>query len=145
MRVIIQRVKQAEVKVEEEITGKIGEGLLVFLAVHREDTEEVLEKMAEKVVNLRVFEKETGKMDLSVRDKKGEVLVVSQFTLYGDCKKGNRPSFVESAPPDKARPFYEKFITLLQDKGVKVETGRFGAMMEVGLINDGPVTLEVEL
>ena len=145
MRTVIQRVKQAKVTVEEEVTGEIGEGLLVFLAIHRDDTEDMLEKMAEKVANLRIFEKEAGRMDLSVLNKGGRVLVVSQFTLYGDCKKGNRPSFVGSAPPDKARPFYEKFMELLRGKGIKVESGRFGAMMEVELINDGPVTLEVEL
>jgi D-tyrosyl-tRNA(Tyr) deacylase len=117
----------------------------VFVAIHREDTEDVPERLAEKVINLRIFEKETDKMELSVQDKGGEILVVSQFTLYGDCRKGNRPSFIESAPPEKARPFYEKFIQLLEKKGAKVESGRFGKMMEVNSSNDGPVTLEIEM
>jgi D-tyrosyl-tRNA(Tyr) deacylase len=145
MRAVIQRVKQASVEVGGEQVGGIEQGLLVFLAVHKEDREEVIGKMAEKVVNLRIFEKEKGRMDISVRDMQGGILVVSQFTLYGDCRKGARPSFMDSAGPDKARPFYEKFIQLLKNKGLPVESGRFGEMMEVSLINDGPVTLVVDL
>ena len=145
MRAVIQRVKQSEVRIEGESVGSIDSGLLVFLAVHQEDTEEKVAKMADKVAHLRIFESEKGRMDLSVQDKQEEVLVVSQFTLYGDCRKGNRPSFVGSASPEKAEPLYERFIQNMKDKGIKVESGRFGEMMEVGLINDGPVTLEVEI
>jgi D-tyrosyl-tRNA(Tyr) deacylase len=145
MRAVIQRVKQASVEVGGEQVGGIEQGLLVFLAVHKEDREEVIGKMAEKVANLRIFEKKEGRMDISVRDMQGSILVVSQFTLYGDCRKGARPSFMDSAGPDKARPFYEKFIQLLKNKGLPVESGRFGEMMEVSLINDGPVTLVVDL
>lgn len=145
MRAVVQRVKQAEVRVGGEQAGRIGPGLLVFLAVHKEDEDGMIEKMAEKVANLRIFERKEGRMDLSVKDIQGNVLAVSQFTLYGDCQKGNRPSFMDSAGPDKARPFYEKFVQALKDRELPVETGEFGEMMEVDLVNDGPVTLIVDI
>ena len=144
MRAVIQRVKNAEVKIDGKIVGKIGKGLLVLLAVHQDDTEDKIEKMAAKIINLRIFADEEDKMNLSVKDVGGEILVVSQFTLYGDISKGNRPSFIESAKPDKAVPYYEKFVAKIKSSGLKTATGKFGAMMEVSLINDGPVTIVVE-
>jgi len=144
MRAVIQRVKNAEVKIDGKIVGKIGKGLLVLLAVHQDDTEDKIEKMATKIINLRIFADEEDKMNLSVKDVGGEILVVSQFTLYGDISKGNRPSFIESAKPDKAVPYYEKFVEKIKTSGLKTATGKFGAMMEVSLTNDGPVTIVVE-
>lgn len=144
MRVVIQRVKKAEVKVNNKVIARIGKGLLVLLAVHQNDTKDKIEKMAAKIVNLRIFGDENGKMNLSVKDVGGGIMVVSQFTLYGDCTKGNRPSFIASARPDKAIPIYEEFIKYLREQEIKVETGKFGAMMEVELVNDGPVTIIVE-
>lgn len=145
MRAVIQRVKEAEVKISSKIVGKIGKGLLVLLAVHADDTEDKIEKMATKIINLRIFGDKDDKMNLSVRDVGGEILIVSQFTLYGDISKGNRPSFIESARPDKAVPYYEKFVEKIEGSGLKTETGEFGAMMEVSLINDGPVTVIIDL
>jgi len=144
MRAVIQRVKNAEVKIDGKIVGKIGKGLLVLLAVHQDDTEDKIEKMATKIINLRIFADEEDKMNLSVKDVGGEILVVSQFTLYGDISKGNRPSFIESAKPDKAVPYYEKFVEKIKVSGLKTATGEFGAMMEVSLINDGPVTIIID-
>jgi len=144
MRAVIQRVKNAEVKIDGKIVGKIGKGLLVLLAVHQDDTEDKIEKMAAKIINLRIFADEEDKMNLSVKDVGGEILVVSQFTLYGDISKGNRPSFIESAKPDKVVPYYEKFVEKIKTSGLKTATGKFGAMMEVSLTNDGPVTIVVE-
>ena len=141
MRAVIQRVKNAEVKINDKIVGKIGRGLLVLLAIHRDDTEDKIEKLAVKIINLRIFADKEDKMNLSVKDVEGEILVVSQFTLYGDTSKGNRPSFIESARPDKAIPYYKKFIEKIKGSGLKTATGEFGAMMEVELINDGPVTV----
>ena len=145
MRVVIQRVINAQVSVSEKVIGKINNGLLVFFAVHVDDKEETIEKMADKILKLRIFEDTDDKMNLSLNDVGGEVLVVSQFTLYGDCKKGNRPSFIESARPEKAIPFYEKFLSILQEKYIKVQSGEFGAKMEVELVNDGPVTVIIDL
>ena len=145
MRAVIQRVSQASVLVENKIIGEIKSGLLVLLAVHQDDGEEKLNKMADKVVNLRIFSDSEDKMNRSVIDEKGEILIVSQFTLYGDTKKGNRPSFITSAKPDKAIPMYEKFVSILKEKGIKVATGEFGAMMQVKLTNDGPVTIIIDL
>lgn len=145
MRAVIQRVKEGEVRIEGETVGQIKKGLLVFLAVHEDDSEEKLKKMAEKIIALRIFSDNEGKMNLSLKEVGGEILVVSQFTLYGDTKKGNRPSFIESARGEKAGPFYEKFVKYLKEGGIKTETGEFGAMMEVELINDGPVTIIMEL
>jgi len=144
MRAVIQRVKEAEVKISGKTVGKIGKGLLVLLAVHVDDTEDKIEKMATKIINLRIFGDQADKMNLSVKDMGGEILVVSQFTLYGDISKGNRPSFIESAKPEKAVPYYEKFVEKIKTSGLKTATGKFGAMMEVSLTNDGPVTIVVE-
>ncbi len=141
MRAVIQRVKKANVRVNNKIISEISRGLLVLLAVHKDDKEENLIKMINKIINLRIFEDENRKMNLSILDSGGEILIVSQFTLYGNCKKGNRPNFMESAPPTKAEDYYNKFIDLLKTKNLPVKTGKFGAMMEVSLINDGPVTI----
>lgn len=145
MKTVIQRVKNANVRVNDKVIGEINYGLLVLFAVHKDDTKDMIEKMADKIVNLRIFSDQDDKMNLSVKDILGKVLIVSQFTLYGNCRKGNRPSFIESARPEKAIPFYDEFVKCIKDKGIEVETGQFGAMMEVSLINDGPVTLIFEL
>jgi len=145
MRVVVQRVINAQVGVGGEIVGKINKGLLVFFAVHIDDTEKMIEKMADKILKLRIFEDKEEKMNLSLEDVGGDILVVSQFTLYGDTRKGNRPSFIESARPEKAIPFYEKFIEKLGERNIKVESGQFGADMKVELINDGPVTIIIDL
>jgi len=145
MRAVIQRVSSASVTVEQRITGKIEQGLLVLLGIHSSDTIENLEWMASKIAKLRIFEDEEGKMNKSVQDVEGSILVVSQFTLYGDAKKGTRPSFIEAAPPTLAIPLYEKCIEILKSThNIPVETGVFGAMMKVELINDGPVTIILE-
>ncbi len=141
MRSVIQRVKQASVTVDGENIGQIDQGLLVLFAVHVDDTDDKVEKMAQKILKLRIFEDEEGKMNRSVTDVSGSILVVSQFTLYGDAFSGNRPSFIESARPEKAIPMYEAFVEALKKSGLNVETGKFGAEMDVELINDGPVTI----
>jgi len=146
MRAVIQRVSRAAVDVDERRTGDIETGLLVLLGVHRDDTEAQAEKLAAKLVELRCFNDEAGKMNRSCRDVDGEMLVVSQFTLYGDCRKGRRPSYTDAAPPEKAIPLYEYFVEQLRRLGVrKVATGEFGAMMSVSLVNDGPVTLVIDV
>ncbi len=145
MRAVIQRVSSAQVKVSEKVIGKISKGLVVLFAVHVDDTEEKLTKMADKILKLRIFEDSEDKMNLSLEDVDGELLIVSQFTLYGDTKKGNRPSFIESARPEKAIPFYEKFVTIMRAKRLGVNTGEFGAKMELTLVNDGPATVIVDL
>lgn len=145
MRAVIQRVKRANVSINKQVIGQIGPGLLVLLAVHQDDEEAVIKKMADKVINLRIFSDPDDKMNLSIKDVRGEILVVSQFTLYGDCGKGNRPSFTRSAKPEKAIPMYEKFVKYIREQGIKVKTGKFGAMMEVELVNDGPVTIILEI
>lgn len=144
MKALIQRVKSASVTIDGELYSKIGKGLLVFLGVEKEDTVENCEKLSQKVLNLRIFEDENDKMNLSVNDVKGEILVVSQFTLCGDCKKGTRPSFDKAAHPDIAVKLYEDFVEKIRSSGLKTETGKFRAMMDVELINDGPVTFMVE-
>ena len=144
MKALIQRVKRASVTIDGESYSKIGKGLLVFLGVEKEDTVENCEKLSQKVLNLRIFEDENDKMNLSVNDVKGEILVVSQFTLCGDCKKGTRPSFDKAAHPDIAVKLYEDFVEKIRASGLKTETGKFRAMMDVELINDGPVTFMVE-
>ena len=144
MRAVLQRVSRARVVVGEEVTGAIGPGLLVLLGVAPGDTAAQAQWLADKVVGLRVFNDADGKMNLSVADVGGAVLVVSQFTLYGDCRKGRRPSFVEAAPPELAVPLYEAFVAAVRAQGIPTETGRFGAMMQVELVNDGPVTLIVD-
>ena len=144
MKALIQRVKKASVTINSELYSKIGYGMLVFLGVEKGDTEENSKKLAEKLVNLRIFEDENEKMNKSVKDINGEMLIVSQFTLCGDCKKGTRPSFDKSAPPKIAKDLYEKFIAYVKEMNIPVKTGSFGAMMDVELINDGPVTFLVE-
>ncbi len=141
MRAVVQRVKSAEVYVDQRLTGKIGKGLLVFIGVGRGDGEEALAYMASKLPELRIFEDENGKFNLSLRETGGEMLVVSQFTLYGDCRKGRRPSFVEAEEPGAAKALYERLVEELRKKGVPVQTGEFQQKMEVHLVNDGPVTL----
>jgi len=144
MRAVVQRVKESSVTVGSDIIGKIGAGILVFLGVSKEDTINDVDYLAEKILNLRIFEDEHGKMNKSLLEARGDMLVVSQFTLLGDCRKGRRPSFTDAAEPDKANELYEQFVEKVSGKGITVKTGRFRAMMDVQLINDGPVTFIVE-
>lgn len=144
MRVVIQRVSRASVTVAGRVTGSIGRGLLVLVGFAPPDGASQVEWMADKLVGLRIFSDEAGKMNLDLAAVGGAVLVVSQFTLYGDASKGRRPSFIGAAPPDVAIPLYQSFIAALRAKGLPVETGEFGAMMDVELVNDGPVTLILE-
>ncbi len=144
MRVCLQRVSQAKVVVAEETIGQIGAGLLVLLGVSADDDEDNLAWMVGKVTNLRIFEDDDGKMNRSLIDTGGAMLVVSQFTLYGNCRKGRRPSFVSAAPPEMAEPMIERFVELARGQGVEVETGRFRADMQVTLTNDGPVTIWID-
>ncbi|BDG36912.1 D-aminoacyl-tRNA deacylase [Saccharococcus caldoxylosilyticus] len=144
MKVVVQRAKKAKVTVNGEVVGAIGHGLVLLVGVTHSDTLEDVAFIADKIAHLRIFEDEAGKMNLSVLDVGGDILSVSQFTLYGDCRKGRRPNFMEAAKPDHALPLYEALNEALRQKGIRVETGKFGAMMEVELINDGPVTLIVE-
>jgi D-tyrosyl-tRNA(Tyr) deacylase len=144
MRALLQRVTEARVIVDQAVTGEIGRGLLVFLGVSKLDTEADAEFVAQKVLNLRIFEDENGKMNRSILDTGGGLLVVSQFTLYGDCRKGRRPSFDDAAPAEQARALYEHFVAVARRSPLRVETGIFQADMAVSLINDGPVTLIVE-
>lgn len=141
MRAVVQRVRRARVTVSGEEVGVIGAGLLVFLGVRSGDTESDVIYLAEKIAGLRVFADQEGKMNLSVKDIGGEVMVVSQFTLYGDCRKGRRPSFTEAAPPEVAEKLYESFKEELRKQGLRVASGRFQAYMHIELVNDGPVTL----
>ena len=141
MRVVLQRVSRAQVRVGPEVVGDIGPGLLVLLAVATTDTPEQARWLADKVVGLRIFNDADGKMNRSLLDVGGAALVVSQFTLYGDTRKGRRPSFIGSAGPELAVPLYEAFVEAVRAQGVATATGRFGAMMQVELVNDGPVTL----
>ncbi len=141
MRAVVQRVSSSKVTVEDNITGQINKGLLVLLGVTHEDTSSDVDYMIDKILNLRIFEDENGKMNLSLKDVGGELLVVSQFTLYGDCRKGKRPSFTNAARPEVATPLYEEFVQKSKDQDIVVQTGQFGAHMMVDLINDGPVTM----
>ncbi|HET8827423.1 MAG TPA: D-aminoacyl-tRNA deacylase [Terriglobales bacterium] len=141
MRAVVQRVSRAQVSVGEEVVGKIDAGLLVLLGSAKDDTSADAEYLAAKVVGLRIFEDENGKMNRSVVETGGDVLAVSQFTLYGDVRKGKRPSFDEAAPPQVASQLYEHFVQNVREVGVRCETGRFQAMMQVELVNDGPVTI----
>jgi len=144
MRAVIQRVTEARVTVGDDLVGKIGPGLCILLGVGKRDGENSAESLAKKIGNLRIFDDEQGKLNRSVSETHGEVLVVSQFTLYGDCRKGNRPSFSEAAPPADAERLYEFFAAQLRAAGLAVATGRFQAAMTVALVNDGPVTLILE-
>jgi D-tyrosyl-tRNA(Tyr) deacylase len=144
MRVLLQRVSRAEVRVGGRVTGAIGTGYVLLAGFTHADTPGRAEWMAEKVTGLRLFSDADGKMNLALADVGGAVLVVSQFTLYGDAAKGRRPSFIDAARPEAAVPLYERFIALLRERGLRVETGEFGAMMDVELVNDGPVTLWLE-
>ena len=141
MRAVVQRVKESRVEINGEIVGSIGKGLLILLGVAQGDDEKDCRYLAEKVANLRIFPDERGQMNRSVLETGGAALVVSQFTLLGDCRKGRRPSFAKAAPPEEAQELYEAFVRELRGKGLKVETGRFQEMMDVYLINDGPVTI----
>jgi len=141
MRTVIQRVSRAQVSIENKIKGSIGKGLVVLLGISAGDSEKDLQWLAEKIVHLRIFEDEAGKMNKSLTDIKGEMLIISQFTLYGDCRKGRRPGFSGAAAPLKAEPYYLKFVQEVKSKGIQVATGTFQADMQVELINDGPVTL----
>ena len=144
MRAVVQRVKQSTVKTDNEIVGQIGSGLLVLLGVAKGDTAKDADYLANKIINLRIFEDEDRKMNRSLLETGGELLAVSQFTLLADCRKGRRPSFIEAAEPAKATDLYETFVNMVRAKGIGVQTGRFRAMMEVALINDGPVTVIIE-
>ena len=144
MRVLLQRVSRAEVRVGERVTGRIGRGYLLLVGLTHADTEATLAWMADKVIGLRLFADAEEKLNLSLADVGGALLVVSQFTLYGNAEKGRRPSFIDAARPEVAVPLYERFIAMLRERGAQVETGEFGAMMDVELVNDGPVTLWLE-
>lgn len=141
MKVVVQRVSQARVTVEDDVVGEIGRGLMLLVGIGQEDIVHDVIWMADKLAGLRIFEDEAGKMNLSVEEIKGAVLSVSQFTLYGDCRKGKRPNFMAAARPEVAESLYLQFNSHLRGRGLQVETGRFGAMMDVSLVNDGPVTL----
>ena len=141
MRAVVQRVASASVKVESEVVGQIERGFLVLLGVGTDDSDADAVTLAEKIAGLRVFEDDEGKMNLALNDVDGRMLVVSQFTLFGDCRKGRRPSFVDAARPEQAERLYESFVAEVQGQGVQVETGRFQTHMDVSLVNDGPVTL----
>ena len=144
MRVVVQRVSRAAVRVDGGTVGAIGRGFVVLAGFAAADAEPALRWMAEKIIGLRVFGDAEGKMNLALGDVNGALLVISQFTLYGDAQKGRRPSFIDAAPPAVAEPLYDRFVALLRELGAPVETGRFGAMMDVELVNDGPVTLLLE-
>ncbi|SKA81329.1 D-tyrosyl-tRNA(Tyr) deacylase [Caloramator quimbayensis] len=144
MRAVVQRVKSSKVKVDENIVGHIDEGILVLLGVEDADTDEDIKYLAEKICNLRIFEDENGKLNLSLLDIKGSILVVSQFTLYGDCRKGRRPNFMMAAKPDYAESMYLKFVEECKKYVDRVETGKFQAYMQVEILNDGPVTLLID-
>ena len=144
MRAVVQRVSSSRVTVDERVTGEVKKGLLVLLGVTHDDTSKDVDYMVDKVTNLRIFEDENDKMNLSLKDIEGEVMSVSQFTLYGDARKGRRPSFSDAARPDVANPLYEEFVEKLRAQGITVGTGEFGAHMMVELTNDGPVTILLE-
>jgi D-tyrosyl-tRNA(Tyr) deacylase len=144
MRAVVQRVSRAEVRVDGEVTGRIGRGLLVLVAAAGDDSDVDLNYTVDKIVNLRIFPDGDGNMNLALNDVGGALLIVSQFTLYGDCRKGRRPSFVQAMAPEPAEKMYEKFVAAARASGVPVETGRFRAMMDVELVNDGPVTLLID-
>lgn len=144
MKLVVQRVKNANVSIENNIVGKINQGFVVLLGVSNEDTKENADYLVKKLLNLRVFSDNDDKMNLAIKDIEGELLIVSQFTLYANCKKGNRPSFIEAAKPEHAKPLYEYFINECRKENLNVQTGEFGADMQIELINDGPVTILLE-
>ena len=144
MKLVVQRVKKAEVKVDGNIIGKIDKGFLVLIGIKVGDTKEQADYLVKKLCNLRVFSDENDKMNLSIKDVKGKLLIVSQFTLYGDCSQGNRPSFIKAARPEEANPLYEYFCNQCELNNIEVQKGIFGADMKVELINDGPVTIIIE-
>ena len=144
MRAVLTRVKHASVTIDGTVAGKIGEGFLILLGIGPEDNEPVCDKLCDKLLSLRIFEDENEKMNRGLEDVNGEVLIVSQFTLYGNCKKGRRPDFFGAAKPDLAIPLYERFVQRCRDSGFHTETGEFGAYMQVESLNDGPVTLVVD-
>ncbi|MFC1752150.1 D-aminoacyl-tRNA deacylase [Thermoproteota archaeon] len=144
MKLVIQRVSEADITINGKTTAKIGLGMLVLLGISKQDTEEQVKYLADKLIGLRIFEDEDGKMNKDIVQKNGEILIVSQFTLYADCKKGRRPGFESAAKPDVARPLYNYFISTLKQKFPHVKTGEFGADMTVKLVNDGPVTIIIE-
>lgn len=144
MRAVLTRVKHASVAIDGKVHGQIGEGFLILLGVTHEDTEAQAVKLAEKLTSLRIFEDENGKMNRGLDEVQGQLLVISQFTLYGNCKKGRRPEFLAAARPEVAIPLYEKFVQVCRDKGFHTETGEFGADMQVDSLNDGPLTLVVD-
>ena len=144
MKAVLQRVKYAEVKVDGKSVGKIQKGLLIFLGIGKNDDEKIADKVIKKTCNLRIFEDENQKMNKSIKDIHGEILIISQFTLYANCKSGNRPSFIEAARPKEAIPLYEYFCDECAKNGIEVQKGIFGADMKVQLLNDGPVTIVIE-
>ena len=144
MKAVVQRVTQSSVSVDGQVVGSIEQGLMVLLGVAQEDTEQQADYLVDKIIHLRIFEDDEGKMNCSLLDTGADMLVVSQFTLLGDCRKGRRPSFVAAAPPARAEALYNYFVEKIRGRGVNTATGQFGAMMKVSLINDGPVTLIVE-
>lgn len=144
MRLLVQRVKNAKVVVDKETVGEIGKGFLVLCGITHSDTEKEADYLANKLCNLRVFEDENEKMNLSIKDIEGELLIVSQFTLYADCASGNRPSFTNAAKPEQANPLYEYFMQKCKEQNINVQKGIFGAHMEISLLNDGPVTIMLE-
>ena len=144
MKLVVQRVKNAQVEVDESVVGKIGKGFLVLLGVTHEDTKEQADYLVKKLCKLRVFTDENGKMNLGLKEVNGELLIISQFTLYADCTEGNRPSFIQAAKPDQANEIYEYFCAECEKNGINVQKGIFGADMKVNLLNDGPVTIILE-
>ena len=144
MRAVVQRVRQSSVKVDDQIVGQIDNGLLVLLGVAKDDTAKDADYLVNKIINLRIFEDPDGKMNRSLIETGGELLAVSQFTLLADCRRGRRPSFIEAAEPEKATELYNTFVDGVRHRGIRVQTGRFGALMTVALVNDGPVTVIIE-
>jgi len=144
MRVIIQRVSEASVSIDSQVKAKIKQGLMILVGISSEDNQEDIDCLTQKIINLRIFNDENGKMNLSLLDVKGEVLLISQFTLFASTKKGNRPSFIQSAKPEIAVPLYEQLIESLKANGIEIKTGTFGADMKVSLTNDGPVTISID-
>lgn len=144
MRAVVQRVKESSVKIDGSIVGKINKGFNVLIGIAKDDTVDDLKYIKDKIMNLRVFEDENDKMNLSIKDVNGELLIVSQFTLYGDCRKGRRPNFMNALSGEEAEKLYEEFLRMIREEDIVVETGVFGADMEVSIINDGPVTLLID-